>query len=257
MATVCLVITTFNWPEALDLVLRSVSNQSREPDEIIIADDGSLDATKQVVDRWKALLPLKHIWLPDQGFRAARSRNLSILKSSCEYIVMVDGDCLLPELFIENHLKLAAQRRLVAGGRYLYGVELSKHVLSINRGLDRSLFTRLKFVSLRLNWLRNIIPLRWKHVRTCNISVFRREILAVNGFDEAYVGWGREDSDLVIRLTRNSVRLMTGRLFTCVGHLYHEEGPADASKLNELKFTNLLKSGSLRRLPSKSVLEQL
>lgn len=255
--SVSLIITTYNRADALDLVLRTVALQSRIPNEIIIADDGSLDATKQVIDRWKARLSIKHIWLPDQGFRAARSRNLAVLKSSCNYIVMVDGDCLLPESFVENHLKLAAQRRLVAGGRYLYSEELTKYVLSVDGDLDKSIFTHLKFLSLRLSWLRNIISLDWKHVRTCNIAVCRSEILAVNGFDEAYVGWGREDSDLIVRLMRNSVRLMTGRLYTCVGHLYHKEGFGDASKSNELKFGELLKSGSLGQyLPSKSVLEQ-
>ena len=116
---VSLIITTFNCSDALDLVLKTVASQSQVPSEVVVCDDGSSSETRVLVRLWEERLPMRHAWQPDREFRAARSRNLGISKSEAEYVVLIDGDCLLPPTFVENHMKLAKPGYLVAGGRHL------------------------------------------------------------------------------------------------------------------------------------------
>src|SRR5215510_4962598 len=89
-----LIVTTYNWPEALDLTLRSVARQSVPPAEVIIADDGSGAATRQIIDAWRERrpFPIRHVWQEDRGFRLARSRNRAIAAATSDYLVLVDGD---------------------------------------------------------------------------------------------------------------------------------------------------------------------
>src|SRR6185312_15866657 len=115
-----LIVTTYNWPAALDLTLKSAARQSVMPEEIIVADDGSGQETAHLVDRHAAVssVPLLHVWQPDDGFRLARSRNRAIAAARGEYIIIVDGDLVLHEHFIADH-KLAARR-----GSFIQGVRL-------------------------------------------------------------------------------------------------------------------------------------
>ena len=101
---VSLLITTFNWPEALDLVLQSVIKQTCLPSQIVIADDGSQTDTDSVVSRYKKDLPIEITWQPDRDFRAARATNLALLRIKHDYVIFIDGDCLLPPNFVCNFL---------------------------------------------------------------------------------------------------------------------------------------------------------
>jgi len=103
---VALLITTYNRPDALNCVLASVAKQYLLPDEVIICDDGSDPYTMEMIASWSRRLPIFHVWAPDRNFRAALTRNLGILKSRAEALVFIDGDCLLPPSFVEEHLKL-------------------------------------------------------------------------------------------------------------------------------------------------------
>jgi Glycosyltransferases involved in cell wall biogenesis len=163
--TVALVITTFNWPSALNLVLSSVANQTRIPDEVLVADDGSNYETQDIIERWADRLPIIHAWLPNVDFRAARARNLALLKATSDYVIMVDGDCLMPHTFIENHLRLKSAKKVIAGNRFLIGVEATAEILaaaSSGASLPPSLFQSFKFRYLPLGWLRDGRPRAWK-----------------------------------------------------------------------------------------------
>ena len=237
LISVSLIITTYNWPSALNVVLRSVESQSVLPTEIIIADDGSGDNTVRLINDWRGRLPLKHTWIRDDGFRVARSRNAALLKASCDYIIMVDGDCLMPSYFIEQHIKFAKPNMLVSGGRHLYDQATTSKLLSDNIHLPEQAFRALKFWSIPFGPLRNIGANNWKKVRTCNLGVWRHLALKIAGFDEAYVGWGKEDSDFVVRLIRSEgVRVRNGRFGVCVGHLDHVERSRDSLWANEERF---------------------
>ena len=119
--TCSLVITTYNWPEALKLVLKSILIQSELPEEVIIADDGSKDDTKKLIESFQSFfpVPLIHSWQEDDGFRAAASRNKAISKVNSEYIVLIDGDMILHKDFIKDHKKNALSGYFIQGGRVL------------------------------------------------------------------------------------------------------------------------------------------
>ena len=224
-----LIITTYNRPDALDWVLGTVFLQSRIPDEVILADDGSGISTQKIIEKWKDFLPLAVSWLPDSGFRAARSRNMALSKASGDYIIMVDGDCLMPPYFVRNHIKLAEPNVVVAGGRYLFSQDETDQLLAKPFDARKLSYRSVKFCSLPLGPIRDLRPQHWKQARTCNLGLWRSNALGVSGFDEAYVGWGKEDSDFIFRLIREQrLKIRSGRLATCVGHLHHRE----SSRLN-------------------------
>ena len=232
---ICLLITTYNRPAALNLVLQTVANQTRVPDEIVVCDDGSSSATASVVRQWVSRLPLHHAWQPDRDFRAARSRNLGVSKTASEYLIWIDGDCMLPPQFVENHLSLAEQGYIVAGGRYLLADSETDSLLSDVK-LVNNAFRHIKFSVLWLGPLRDLRPKLWKTVRTCNLGVFRSDIEAIGGFDESYVGWGREDSDLVVRLIHGGRKVRSARFSACVAHLAHAERSRHHLSKNDLRF---------------------
>ena len=102
-----LIICTYNWPEALALVLTSATFQSVAPNEIIVADDGSGESTAKVVQEFakKTSIPIIHSWQKDDGCRIPHSRNRAIAKSNYEYIIMIDGDTILHGDFVKDHVK--------------------------------------------------------------------------------------------------------------------------------------------------------
>ena len=239
LVQVALLITTYNRPDALNCVLASVAKQSRLPDEVTICDDGSDPRTSGIIASWSRRLPICHVWTPDKNFRAALTRNLGILKSKAEVLIFVDGDCLLPPSFVENHLKLAQPGYLVSGGRHLLSHEQTKSVLSGSLALDTA-FDNWKFRKWSLGPLRDLASVKWETVRTCNLTVYQEDALRIAGLDESYVGWGREDSDFVVRLIHSGVKIRSGRLAACVAHLYHCESARDQLSVNDQKFRETL-----------------
>ena len=99
-----LIITTYDWPEALNLVLQSVENQRVLPNEVIIADDGSDERTTKVIEYYKKKIKLKHVWQKNNGFQKAMILNKSICQASGDYIIQIDGDIILHKKFIQDHL---------------------------------------------------------------------------------------------------------------------------------------------------------
>ena len=256
---VSLIITTYNSPNVLDLVLGTVFRQSCMPAEVIVADDGSDIRTRKIIDNWSGLLPIVVSWIPDSGFRAARSRNLALLKASGDYIIMIDGDCLLPPNFVSNHRKLARKNRVVAGGRYLISKEQTDLLLSGPFDSSRFIYRSLKFISLPLGPLRDLRPKNWQQARTCNLGLWKSDALSVDGFDECYEGWGKEDSDFVLRLVYGKkVRVRSGRLAVCVSHLHHMENSRLNLDENRYRLSSLMVDNRLMQgFAQRSVLSDL
>lgn len=235
-----LLIATYNWPEALELVLRSLLRQSQMPHEILIADDGSGEQTRDVIERYRERLsvPLQHIWHEDKGFRKAAILNKAIARATSEYIIQVDGDCFLHPDFIKDHLKEAEE------GMYLYGTRvrikesrvpevLDKGILDVNffsSGLKkRPRSIRVPFVSRYFSPQATIS----KKFRGCNTSFFRKDCIAVNGYNEALEGWGREDSELMIRMHYSGLLGKRLKFKAIVYHLDHHEKPKDQLENND------------------------
>jgi len=126
-----LIITTYNWKEALELSLLSVFTQSQFPNEIIIADDGSDNATREIVESLakKSPVPLIHSWQQNKGFRLARSRNKAIAKATGEYLILIDGDIVLEQHFIADHILAAQTGFFVQGSRVLLNEKSTQQAL--------------------------------------------------------------------------------------------------------------------------------
>ncbi len=126
-----LIITTYNWKEALKAVLESVKRQTVLPDEVIVADDGSREDTKAMVDQLRDgfPVPLIHSWHEDNGFQLSMSRNRAIAKASGDYLIMIDGDMVLSQTFIESHKQVAKPNWFVQGGRVLTDESCSKAIM--------------------------------------------------------------------------------------------------------------------------------
>lgn len=229
--TVSLVICTYNWKEALRLSLLSAVEQSVPPTEIIIADDGSRDDTAAEIDSLRPLLPcpLYHVWQEDAGFRRAMIMNKAFARCSSEYIVQIDGDIIMDRHFIEDHLRAARPGVYLPGSRALLTPEHSAALLQ--RGEKATLHWWSKGVTrrenaLRLHWLSSLLSHlhRNGHERGCNISFWRNDLYAVNGYDERMEGYGHEDIDLTLRLRRNGVRRGFLKFAGIQYHLFHREG---------------------------------
>lgn len=254
---VAVVVTTYNRPMALAWVLASLSKQTVIPGAIVVADDGSGEETFQVIQDWRDYfgrhhpqIRLIHAWQEDLGFRAAAARNFAVerAKAACnpKVLVLMDGDCLAPPHFIQNHLALLEPGTMVAGGRGLLTQTYTKQLEQLaEKRAPHELVTALQLFSspYRL-WLskacdRYLSMVQWTHpilnrfrdakpkdealVRTCNLSLWVSDFDRVNGFDESFVGWGLEDTEFAVRLIAQGVRIRSGRFATNVFHLWHPE----------------------------------
>ena len=252
---ISLIVTTYRAPERLLWVLESVRWQTHKPKEVIVADDGSCVSTKHVVSeiREKLEVPLIHSWQPDIAFRLSRSRNLAASKATGDWLLFIDGDCVMPQDFIRKQCDLSSARHLVFGSRKLLRQSDTNKLLSVRPALDLVLqfMCGRKFWKIPLGWFRSIPRRSWLNARGFHLAISRREFLRINGFDESYVSWGLEDSDFVVRAMRSGLQLLDGRYATSLLHLYHAEKESDALSFNQRRFEAMMQSG--RCQPSKSL----
>lgn len=249
---VSLIITTYNWPQALALVLESVRQQTVMPHEIIVADDGSGKETADVIAEYKESLPVElvHSWQEDKGFRLAKSRNKAIAKASGNYIVLIDGDILLEQHFIEDHCFHARKGFFVQGTRVLLGKEVSALVLRSGR-LDINLFS--KGVENRKNILRSSVlaklfsfrSTRLRGIKTCNYAFWRADAERINGFNEEFVGWGREDSEFTARLLNTGVRRQNVKFNALGYHLFHSMNTRNRLAINDTILSDTIAQKSV------------
>jgi glycosyltransferase involved in cell wall biosynthesis len=238
-----LIVTTYDWPAALDLVLASALQQIVPPGELLVADDGSDERTAAVVrgfiDRFRARgVAVHHVWHPDRGFRAAEIRNRALAIARGEYILLVDGDCLLHPAFTRSHLAFARSGTFVQGTRVLLSERRSTRTLAGRQTTFHPLQTGIsnRVNALSASWLSRIVPSSrdpLSGVRSCNMAFWRADAVRVNGFDERFVGWGREDSEFVARMTHAGVRRRKLKFGGIVYHLWHPERPRDALRAND------------------------
>ena len=239
--TCSLIITTYNWPKALELVLNSALEQSELPDEIIIADDGSGDETKELVEKFAktSAIPIIHSWQDDDGFRAARSRNKAISKANSEYIVLIDGDMVLHKDFIKDHKKNAQKGYFIQGGRVLLEEGNTTNFSFFDSGIKNRKNT------IHSNFLSSIFSVKkdtLKGIKTCNMSFFKDDCLKVNGFNEDFEGWGREDSEFVVRLFNSGIKRQTIK-FNCIAyHIWHNENSRESLSKNDEILENAIKN---------------
>jgi len=268
---ISVIVATYNRPDALDAVLRSLARQSDPDFEVLVADDGSTQQTKDLVDARQERFDgrLHHVWHPDDGFRLAEIRNRAILAASGGYCIFLDGDCIARSDFVAAHRALAKRGWFVTGNRLLLSRALSERILKEKlepeswsladwwRARRANEIKRLApLLSLPLGPLRQLRRLDWRGAQGCNLGIWRSDLIAVDGFEGDFASWGREDSDLLVRLMRAGVRRRDGRMATGVLHLWHAE--ADRSRLsdNERRLDAILASKRIRAERGLSTLRQ-
>ncbi|MEY2169013.1 MULTISPECIES: glycosyltransferase family 2 protein [unclassified Rhodanobacter] len=230
---VSVVALTYNWPAALERLLASLAVQTRLPDEVIVADDGSGGETRALVERMARdfPVPLRHVWQEDRGFRAARARNRGIAASRGDYVILLDGDMLLHPQFVADHLMLAERGFFLQGGRIKATREESAELLAggtpVFAPWSRADFHEFDGIK-RLYAFRQPQLARWKarsrnggRVMSCNMSFWRDDLLRVNGFDERMEGYGAEDRELVARLENAGLRRRALKWAALAVHLWH------------------------------------
>jgi glycosyltransferase involved in cell wall biosynthesis len=236
-----LIVSTYNWPEALELVLKSIMAQKRLPDEVVIADDGSTSPTQELIKKYQGLLPipLKHIWHPDIGFAKTLILNKAIREVTSDYIVQIDGDIILHPYFISDHLDFAEKNCWINGSRVLLDQKRSQEILKA-KNIDLSFFTKgitNHFNAVRSPFLRKLLfskkKLDIKKVRGCNMAYWKSDFEKVNGYNEDIIGWGREDSEFAARLVNNNIYKKNLKFGGIEFHIYHPEEARDKLSAND------------------------
>lgn len=238
MATASLIITTYNRPDSLAAVFEGLMVQTTSAFEVMIADDGSTQDTADLINNRARQMPfpIRHVWQEDKGFRAAAARNRAIAASGGDYVIFLDGDCIPFPNFVATHLRLAEHGWFVAGNRILMSPFFTRRVLSEKLPVYSWDLSRWVYARTR-GWINRLLPLlrlpdgrfrktkphRSEGAKTCNLAVWRQDLVRVNGFDERYQGWGHEDADLVVRLIRSKVWRKEARFALPVLHLWHPQ----------------------------------
>ena len=253
---VSLIINTYNHVDKLRLILNSCLAQKFSGEvviddiELIVADDGSRSDTAELIKNYqeKCQFKLKHVWHEDNGFRRTVILNKAVAQASGDYIIFLDGDCVLFPDYIMQHIKLAEKGFFVAGNRVLLSPEFSQVLLTDNT-LVKNIYSWsllgwiiakiTKKVNKILPWLRlggvswrKSRQNNWKYPKGCNIGMWRDDFINVNGFDELFIGWGHEDADLFIRLLHSGIKIKDGRFAVPVLHLWHKENDQSNEKEN-------------------------
>lgn len=246
-----LVISTYNWPEALELCLKSGLQQTVAPDEILVADDGSDERTAQLIARYReeSEIPIVHVWQEDTGFRVGSIRNKAIARASGNYIIQVDGDVILHPDFVRDHISVARPGRFVSGSRVLLGPDYSACLLD-RRSIDVSVWKKdvcNKLNAIRMPWMSPIFA-RYKPevTRGCNMAFWRDDAICVNGYNELIQGWGSEDYEFGIRLWHIGVQHFSLKLSGIVYHIYHNVRARDQVVANQV-LANLTRNRRLLR----------
>lgn len=263
---ISIILATYNWPQALNLVLENLAvalnkyqdigyqDMEYRDIELIVADDGSDHATAKVIAKYKKIIPkLSHVWHEDKGFRKSMILNKAVAASTGEYLIFLDGDCIPFPDYIEQQLNLLETGYFIAGNRVLLSKAFTQEILNypdiIKNIFTWNIFTWIRaklrgrvnkvLVGIRLNkrakW-RYSRDTNWRYPKGCNFAVWRSDFMAVNGFDESFSGWGHEDADLFVRLLHAGVKIKDGRFALPVLHLWHSNAKRDNEAQNSTRL---------------------
>ncbi|MBP6999992.1 glycosyltransferase [Amaricoccus sp.] len=255
-----LIVSTYENPGALALSLASAARQRVRPDGIAIADDGSGEATRAVVEAFAAAspVPVRHVWQEDEGFRKAAILNRAIATSAADFLIFIDGDMLIHPGFVARHLELARPESWASGSLIRLDAEATASVteadVASGRVFEMGWLREHRAIDRVGTWLKAMpfprpvmaaldvaspVQRAWGGG---NASAFRAAILRVNGFDET-MRWGGGDKEMGVRLTNAGVRGRHLRFTAPLVHLDHPRGYADPAH----KAANKARIARIRR----------
>ena len=249
-----IVVSTYEWPEALDAVLRSFAEQSDQRFTLVVADDGSGPDTKALVDGWRTSVGerLVHAWQPDEGFRLARVLNLGALAVDADYLAFMHGESIPRRQFVRALRSCVEPGWFAAARRVDVSHVLTRRILAeqlpVHRwGMLEWHRSRRQVGSLRALTRRDRrrvgapgVPEFVPHDRTYGylLGVARTDFERVNGYDMRFVGWGEEDVDIAVRLRRLGLRCGHAGPHGTLIHLWHEsEIPGERANWHLLQQT--------------------
>ncbi|MBX3254669.1 MAG: glycosyltransferase family 2 protein [Chitinophagaceae bacterium] len=239
-----MVISTYNWHQALELCIKSALAQKKLPGEILIADDGSGEETRELIAffRQRSPVPIQHIWHEDRGFRLAAIRNKAIAKAKGDYIIQVDGDIIMHPYFITDHLDFARKKTFVRASRIYLDEATSADFIRSGKTLVNvwSKGVINKTSALRMPFLWKLFETSYKNkgderfeIHGCNMAFWKEDALLVNGYNEEFSGWGPEDKEFVARLLNAGIKKRFLKLGGIAFHIYHRENSRSNLHNNE------------------------
>lgn len=247
---VSVVLSTYNSPVWLEKVLWGYHHQSCKDFEIVIADDGSDDRTRQLITRMRdeTDLSLVHVWQEDEGFRKCRILNKALLKTRYDYILFSDGDCIPRADFVATHVREARPGHFLSGSYFklplVTSQAISRDDIASGRCFDvkwlrdhgLGFWRKTHKISAgpRLAALLNSVTTTRCNFKGSNASAWKADILAVNGFDER-MPWGGEDREFGVRLVNLGIEPKHVRYDAIVIHLDHARGYVDKEQVRHNK----------------------
>ena len=245
---VSLIVSVYKDVSSLRTVLEGLKFQRFKDYEIVISEDGESQVMRDFLHGYSHENRIVHLTQPDVGWRKNQALNRAIQRSEGDYLIFIDGDCVLHHMFIAHHVRFAERRRILAGKRVKLGPSftaffkeqihdlpaLEKKVEREKQAMrkDGAKFYEEAFYINPDGFLAFIPRLRKMHqLKGCNMSCFREDIEAINGFDEDYVlpAIG-EDIDLTWRFKGLGYNLFSMRNLAVQYHLYHKENWSDQSE---------------------------
>lgn len=240
---ISLVIAVYQRDDFLTLVLASLLGQTHTDFEVIIADDGSGPAVARVIEDFQGAFrhPVVHAWHEDDGFRKTVIVNQAVQRARADFLVFVDGDCILHHRFLERHYRRRRRRLALSGRRVMFDRPLTERVTTRDvrtRRVERVSFwwshagridrwngLYLPIMHAARNFRRGDYELLGS-----NFSLHREDFFRVNGYDERIVGRGLEDNNLRMRLLNSGTRVGTITREALQYHLFHTADPMPHSR---------------------------
>lgn len=250
---VSIIISFYNNFKFLELVLAGFERQSYKNFEILIADDGS---NQEIINKLKSYisispLHIKHIWHEDLGWRKNMILNKAVIESASDYLIFVDGDCIPHKNFVNEHFINRETNTILAGRRSNLSKYVSERLTyqNVKSGSLERKFAIIGFLFKSIiggSHLENAIYFNNKNIRKrlnkkdkgvlgSNFSLFKKDILDVNGFDERYVKPAvGEDTDLEYRLRNAGKKVKTVKHLAIQYHLFHKKLERDKANMEYL-----------------------
>lgn len=248
---ISIIVNTHSAPDKLRSILNHLLEQTYKGFEVIIAEDGEDEATKTVVASFNnnTCFHLVHVTQENKGFRKTLILNKAIKASEGDYIIFLDGDCIPHKRFAQDHVALAQKGFFVQGRRAFIKEEAVPEVLAHGLHVFSLLFGRKlerPFKAFRYPFKKICINTKLKGVLGCNLGVWKKDIEAINGYNEAFEGWGREDSEFAARLYHLGLKRKLVYARAIVFHLNHPTLPRTMLEKNQKILDETLLNKSIR-----------
>jgi glycosyltransferase involved in cell wall biosynthesis len=251
-------------PRHLALVLAAVERQSTRDFEVFVCDDGSSDETRELVESYarRCPVPFRHVWQEHRGFRKCRILNQAVRQAKGSIFIFLDGDCVPHRDYVYDHLANQEEGRYLAGRRVELGPMISNALTpeKIAKGyfdwprpslVLSALRKDTEFLNRSLRIPSTLFRQAFKmgtvvDMKGCNYSIPRNALEAINGFDEEYEGYGREDTDVEIRLQNLGYRIKSMKGLAIQFHVWHPR--REFTPENDTRLENLKRSKRIRAI---------